>query len=53
VPNTLATIFGIQAIADHLNWMNIVVILIFSTLVSGIGAYWVIQKKGWIPHKVH
>ncbi|MCX6802256.1 MAG: magnesium transporter CorA [Candidatus Diapherotrites archaeon] len=44
VPNTLATIFGIPAISEHFDWRTITIILIVSTVVSAILAYWFVKR---------
>src|SRR3989338_148122 len=48
VPNTIATIFG-TSIAEHINWQIQLIIIILSTLFSGLFAYWLFKKKGLIP----
>lgn len=48
VPNTIATIFG-TPIAEHLNWQTQLIIIVLSTLFSGLFAYWLFKKKGLIP----
>jgi len=40
VPNTLATIFAIGTFAEKIGEINIVLLIILSTIVSGILAYW-------------
>ncbi|MFH0860288.1 MAG: CorA family divalent cation transporter [Candidatus Altiarchaeota archaeon] len=52
VPNTLATIFGIPTISEHLDWRLTILILIASTLLSAWIAYWAIRAKGLIPKSV-
>lgn len=53
VPNTLATIFGIAPIAEHLSWEAITVMLILSSILSGVFMYWFINKRGWLPEKLY
>ena len=48
VPNTIATIFG-TPIAEHINWQTQLIIIVLSTLFSGLFAYWLFKKKGLIP----
>ena len=48
VPNTIATIFG-TPIAEHLSWQTQLIIIVLSTLFSGLFAYWLFKKKGLIP----
>jgi len=48
VPNTIATIFG-TSIAEHINWQTQLIIIVLSTLFSGLFAYWLFKKKGLIP----
>jgi len=52
VPNTLATIFGIPAVSDHINWVTAIILLVVSTVVSAGAAYWAINRKGWMPKHV-
>jgi len=52
VPNTLATVFGIPSIAEHLEWNIVALILAVSTIVSALGAYWFVKAKGLLPKKV-
>ncbi|MBI3027620.1 magnesium transporter CorA [Candidatus Woesearchaeota archaeon] len=40
VPNTLATIFAIGTFAEKIGEINIVLLIVLSTIVSGILAYW-------------
>jgi len=48
VPNTIATIFG-TPISEHINWQAQLIIIVLSTLFSGLFAYWLFKKKGLIP----
>ncbi|MDP3765245.1 MAG: CorA family divalent cation transporter [Nanoarchaeota archaeon] len=48
VPNTIATIFG-TPISEHINWQTQLIIIVLSTLFSGLFAYWLFKKKGLIP----
>lgn len=48
VPNTIATIFG-TPISEHINWQTQLVIIVLSTLLSGLFAYWLFKRKGLIP----
>jgi magnesium transporter len=52
VPNTLATVFGIAPIAEHFSWQVIMVILVASSLVSGVLMYWFMNGSGWIPKRL-
>ena len=52
VPNTIATIFG-TPIGEHLEWHTMLLILILSTILSIVLAYWVVRKKKILPKKVH
>ncbi len=40
VPNTLATIFGIGAIAENMSGSTVIWLIVVSTIVSGVMAYW-------------
>lgn len=55
VPNTLATIFGIPAVSDAMqNYVGtgaIWAVLIISTILSALGVYIVLKRRGWIPEK--
>ncbi len=44
VPNTIATVFGIPAIAEHMNWKVTVGILIGSTVLAVGITYWFIYR---------
>lgn len=53
VPNTLATIFGNSAFAmgpKDIGWYSI--LLIGSTVLATLGAWWFIKTKGWLPPKL-
>ncbi len=50
VPNTLATIFGIPSISEHIGWIEVVTILVASTIISALISYWAIKKI--IPKKI-
>ena len=50
VPNTLATIFGIPSVSEHIDWQLAVVLLVVSTVLSAVIAYMVLKKI--IPRKV-
>lgn len=50
VPNTLATIFGIPSISEHIGWMEVVTILVASTIISAGISYWAIKRV--IPKKI-
>ena len=52
VPNTIATIFG-TPIAEHLGWRIQLWIIIISTVVSVIFAYWFVRQKGFLPPKAN
>jgi magnesium transporter len=49
VPNTLATIFGIPSISEHLDWTLITLIIILSTILSALAAYWAVKAKKILP----
>ncbi|MBI2660439.1 magnesium transporter CorA [Candidatus Woesearchaeota archaeon] len=51
VPNTIATVFG-TPIAEHVEWRTQVTILVFSTIASGLLAYLIFKKKGFLPPKI-
>ena len=50
VPNTLATIFGIPSISEHLDWQLTIIILVLSTIFSAWFSYWFIKRK--MPVKI-
>lgn len=50
VPNTLATVFGIPSISEHIEWHDAVWILIASTLLSAIVSYLAIKR--FLPKRV-
>ena len=52
VPNTIATIFGIGPIAEHVEWHQILITLIIATVVATFGMYWYVRKKGLLQTKV-
>jgi magnesium transporter len=52
VPNTLATIFGIAPIAEHMSWQSITLLLVLSSAISGLAMYWFMNKRGWIPQRI-
>jgi magnesium transporter len=51
VPNTIATVFGVAPIAEHVEWHNIVWIIILSTVFATLLVYWFVKKKGIMPKK--
>ncbi|MFH1126274.1 MAG: CorA family divalent cation transporter [Candidatus Altiarchaeota archaeon] len=52
VPNTVATIFGIPTIAEHLSWQAATLILVLSSVISGLLMYWFMDRRGWIPKAI-
>ncbi len=50
VPNTIATILG-TAIGEHIEWRIQLVIVIATTLLSVLIAFWVVNKKALLPPK--
>ena len=50
VPNTLATIFGIPSISEHLNWITTIIILVASTILSAVFSYWFIRQR--LPSRI-
>ncbi|MBI2107854.1 magnesium transporter CorA [Candidatus Woesearchaeota archaeon] len=52
VPNTLATIFGISYISEHLNLHIVVWTLVISTLVAVMASYWFVRKHNLLTTKV-
>ena len=50
VPNTLATIFGIPSVSEHIGWLQAITLLVVSTVLSAVIAYMVLKKI--IPRKV-
>lgn len=52
VPNTLGTIFGIGPISELLATKTMINILIASTIISVIGAYWFVKTKKILPGKI-
>ncbi len=52
VPNTIATVFG-TPIGEHLGWQAMIVILVLSTILSILLAYWAVKKKKILPPRVH
>ncbi len=51
VPNTLATIYGIAPIAEHLGYQFIISSLIFASLLSAAIVFGVLKWKNWMPKK--
>ena len=51
VPNTIATVFG-TPIGDHVEWRVQLIIVILSTTLSVILAYWIVKKRALVPPKV-
>ncbi len=51
VPNTIATILG-TAVGEQLEWHVQLWIILLSTIISVIAAYWFIRQKGFMPTKV-
>ena len=49
VPNTIATIFGVAPIAEHVEWHTIVWIIVISTLFAVAVVYWFVKKQGIAP----
>jgi len=49
VPNTLATIYGIPAVSEHLSYGFAMASLIIVSLLSMVAVYLVIAWKGWMP----
>jgi len=49
VPNTIATIFGVAPIAEHVEWHTIVWVIVLSTVVAVLIVYWFVKKKGILP----
>jgi magnesium transporter len=50
VPNTLATIYGMQGV--NLPMSHMILTLVASTVGATWLAYWFIKKKGWLPKKI-
>jgi len=50
VPNTLATVFGIPSISEHIGWTEVMLILVCSSIASAALAYVVIKRM--MPKKV-
>ena len=50
VPNTLATIFGIPSVSEHIEWQQAITLLVVSTVLSAVVSYMVLKKI--IPRKV-
>lgn len=50
VPNTLATIFGIPSISEHIGWGEVAWILVASTIISAAVSYWAVKKI--LPKKI-
>ncbi|MCX6799433.1 MAG: magnesium transporter CorA, partial [Candidatus Diapherotrites archaeon] len=50
VPNTLATVFGIPSISEHIEWHTAVWVLVASSILSAAVSYWAVKKI--IPKKV-
>ncbi len=51
VPNTIATVFGMQGFTI-LDWRMEIILILFSTIFSGWLMYYVMKKKKWIPPKI-
>jgi magnesium transporter len=52
VPNTLATIFGNSAFnmdSGDIGWY--ITLLVVSTILATIGAFWWVRRVGWMPKK--
>jgi len=52
VPNTIATIFGVAPIAEHVKWHTILWVITLSTVVSVLIVYYFVKRKGLLPPKV-
>jgi len=50
VPNTLATVFGMQGFTIF-DWKVEIVLLLISTVLSAVLMYYFIKNKKWIPPK--
>lgn len=50
VPNTLATIFGIPSVSEHIDWHSAIWLLVICTIASAVLAY--VLTKRMIPKKV-
>ena len=49
VPNTLATVFGIAAVAELLPWQVIIFVIVASTVISTYFTYMYVRSKGFLP----
>ena len=52
VPNTIATIFGVAPIAEHVEWHTILWIIFGSTIAAVLLVYWFVRRKEFMPPKV-
>jgi magnesium transporter len=52
VPNTLATIYGISAVSEHLSYSFVVWSLVMSIVISTVLVFLVIKWKEWMPRKL-
>ena len=51
VPNTIATVFG-TPIGEHIEWHTQLIIIVITTSLSVVIAYWVVKKKAVLPPKI-
>ena len=52
VPNTIATIFGVAPIAEHVEWHTILWVIVLSTIISVAIVYYFVKRKGFLQTKV-
>jgi Mg2+ and Co2+ transporter CorA len=52
VPNTLATMFGVSAIGEHMDEFSILAILLAATVLSAVASYAFIRHKRFVPRHV-
>jgi magnesium transporter len=52
VPNTVATVFGIASIGEHMDPMWAYFWIIVSTVIATIVMYLMLRKKKWLPPKI-
>jgi len=52
VPNTVATIFGIASIGEHMDPMIAYFWIVLSTVIATIVMYFILRQKKWLPPKV-
>jgi len=52
VPNTVATVFGIASIGEHMDPMWAYFWIVLSTIMATVAMYLILRQKKWLPPKV-